>query len=140
MNRPDTIRLAPISFLFFLLILVGATAPGCSNHPCDPVVDPLVGHWIVSDEPTGESGEWIYRRYHPQNVLPSRFRSQFIFKEDGSCRFLVLSPIDAHYWADGTWQRDAGNPTIVHVSGPGGNFSFRILELDNAVLGIRMLE
>lgn len=140
MNRTDTIRLAPISALLLILSLVGIAAPGCHRHPCDGGDDELLaGHWIVSDEPTGESGEWIYRRYDPQNVPLSRFRSQFIFNEDGTCRFLVLAPNDAHYWADGTWQRDAGDPMIVHISSPDGDFSFRILELDDTILRIRTI-
>lgn len=138
MNRQRTTRFAPISLLF-LLILVGAAAPGCDHHPCDPKVDPLVGHWIVSDEPTGESGEWIYRPYGAQDLPLSRFRSEFIFNEDGTCRFLVLAPNDAHYWADGTWRRDDADRSVVHVSSSVRNFSFRILELDSTVLRIREL-
>lgn len=70
----------------------------------DITEDALLGCWMNAyEEQTSDSGK-IYRPCDYMEFPPSRFRDSMEFMEGGECRYMVLSPNDAHYAESGRWE------------------------------------
>ncbi len=62
----------------------------------------LTKEWIHSREEEKDSIK-IFRPKDYRNFLPSRYRQEYHYKENGECSFLVLEPADRHYFEKGFW-------------------------------------
>lgn len=86
--------------LLYLLLLVCSSFTKCQ----DIQATDLVGCWMHSyEEETKTSNHQAYRSCDYKDFPPSRFRFSMELNIDGSCKWLVLSPSDAHYMTEGTW-------------------------------------
>ena len=68
---------------------------------------------------------WVHRyeddtnqysqHYRPvkTSILPSLYRNQLVFGENGNCQYRWLSPVDAHKMKDGSWIFDDGTIYIL---------------------------
>lgn len=54
-----------------------------------------------------------YYRPEKTSILPSLYRNQLIFAQDGTCQYRWLSPVDAHKMKDATWIFDDGTLYIL---------------------------
>lgn len=52
-------------------------------------------HWVNAYEEQ-TAGKMIFRPKGSQEFPASRFRMEYVFKNDGSCQYKYLSPIDKH--------------------------------------------
>jgi hypothetical protein len=102
---------------------VGALLAECSKEfESDPSPALLLKSWTHSyEENTSESID-IYRPSDYKDFAVSRFRQVYDFREDNICYYLVLSPIDAHYMAEGKWSYQAAGPKV------------KIMDADGAVV------
>ena len=66
---------------------------------------------------------------------PARFRQTYDFMEDYTCKYLVLSPNDAHYFEEGTWRYDSENK-ILEITTSQNNIviKYRITNLSEDLL------
>ncbi|MCH8330627.1 MAG: hypothetical protein IH946_04490 [Bacteroidetes bacterium] len=73
---------------------------------CEPNADlPLLnGCWTRSYEEESSGDHEIFRPCDYREFSPSWFRKVYVFKENNECEYLVLSPVDAHYFENGRWQ------------------------------------
>jgi hypothetical protein len=62
-----------------------------------------------------EEGDGTYRPTGSRKFPPSRFREVYVFKADGQCEWLALSPTDAHRMTSGTWKVDEKDPRLIHI-------------------------
>jgi hypothetical protein len=92
----------------------------------------LSQHWLNSSEEETENIK-IYRPKNSREFPPSRFRMQYIFSEDGTCKWYYLAPNDGHHFRDGTWKIDANAENVIHIE-QDGKVSYRILELTEELL------
>ncbi|MCV9385309.1 hypothetical protein [Reichenbachiella ulvae] len=100
----------------FLILLFGCSEEDSNlstNYP-----NGLVNSWVESYE----ESPGVYRPSGFMTFPSSRFRQVYTFNKDGSCEFLVLSSVDAHYIQYGKWQYDDENKMI------------RIYDADNHLL------
>ena len=94
-------------------------------------------HWINSfEEEITNDPTKIFRPSDYMEFQPSRYREQLIFNQDGSCRYLVLSPLDRHYFKTGIWKFLIKKENIIQISDSSGVTykKFQILELDQSLL------
>ncbi|HAH20686.1 MAG: hypothetical protein A2Y00_04750 [Omnitrophica WOR_2 bacterium GWF2_43_52] len=97
--------------------------------------------WFNSYEEQESRTESI-ETYRPEGFKefpPSRFRNEYIFKEDGSCQWLVLHPADAHYLKSGTWEVSPDDDQVILIYDQQHSLqkSFRIIEIQKDLLRIR---
>ena len=80
------------------LIVLSLFLTSCSStKDQEPVPTELFQHWKHSyEEQITRGQEAIYRPANFISFPPSRFRMQYSFSPDGSCRYFKLSPYDAH--------------------------------------------
>ncbi len=68
-----------------------------SNYPNE-----LINTWVESYE----EGYGMYRPSDYATFPASRFRQAYNFMSLNKCEYLVLSPTDGHYMANGFWEYD----------------------------------
>lgn len=119
--------------------------PAADENPPAASGDPLVGSWTHSseEEPAGSTAEW-FRPSMSRDWAEAWFRMRFDFREDGTCDYLWLSPVDAHEMRPGTWERDPKDDRVVRVYDENGDLiervSFFILDLQDDLLRIETLD
>ncbi|MEK6564086.1 MAG: hypothetical protein AABZ65_03540 [Candidatus Omnitrophota bacterium] len=99
--------------------------------------------WFHSYEEQESRTESI-ETYRPEGLNefpPSRFRNKYIFKEDGSCQWLVLHPADAHYLKSGTWEVSRNETQVILIYDQHHNLqkSFKIIEIQKDLLRIKSI-
>jgi hypothetical protein len=92
-------------------------------------------HWMRSTEEE-KQGEHIYRPKASRQFPPSRFRMQFVFKKNGDCQYLYLSPEDAHRMKDAQWRIDGGGTTLLIIKGDATE-SYKIVEVSKEILRLK---
>ena len=98
----------------------------------------LSGHWVHSYEE--DAGGPMTFRPADYKVFPhSRYRQQYIFKEDGTCEWYYLAPDDGHHFREGTWHCDAQDNSVLHIDQNGLDVQYRILELTDDLLRMQPL-
>ena len=123
----------------FLIITFFQKMPDSSAIPEN--LQYLYQAWFNSYEEQESRTESI-ETYRPEGLKefpPSRFRNEYIFKEDGSCQWLVLHPADAHYLKSGTWEVSPGDDQVILIYDQQHNLqkSFRIIEIQKDLLRIK---
>tara|TARA_B100000315_G_scaffold171087_2_gene159595 strand:+ start:501 stop:941 length:441 start_codon:yes stop_codon:yes gene_type:complete len=133
--------------IHFLILLVALTTP-CSkiangaglpkNHQY------LYQSWRRSyEEETSTDFIYIYR-LESYEFPPSRFRDHYIFREDGYCKWYVLSPDDGHYFKWGRWETSENDAQVILIYDEEEQLqnlrSFIILDLQKDLLKIEPVE
>lgn len=90
--------------LLLLLPVSLLTFSGCDSSVDDTNVL-LLKTWVHSYEESSD-GIQVFRPDGSQKFPITRFRSVMELNPEGVCRYLVLAPNDAHYFATGTWSYD----------------------------------
>lgn len=95
--------------------------------------------WINSYEESASDGE-IYRPDGYKDFPAGRYRRTYTFEADGKCKYLVLSPVDAHYEVIGKWSFDQ-DQNLILIRGESDKeiLSLRIVELKKNLLKIQTM-
>ncbi|MEM7185104.1 MAG: hypothetical protein AAF466_00490 [Bacteroidota bacterium] len=121
----------------FLFLLVFT----CSGYThCDKNAEKdYLGCWIDSREENKPPYEGaVFRPCGYKEFPPSRFRFKFELLEDGICKILKVSPIDAHYMEEGTWKFDAPTNTLTLYNANGTlHRSYEVLKAEHDLLELR---
>lgn len=129
-----------VYFLFAFVLIVSA----CDDAGLSPnlLTGELQQAWTHSFEEQEDvnSTTRIYRKSDSREFAVSRFRDAFEFKSDGTCRYLVLHPADAHYFAEGTYTLDSEEKQLrIFDSQNELVKAFEIVELQEELLIIKAL-
>lgn len=87
--------------------------------------------WINNREEQTNSDTLIYRHcdYYPEFPI-SRYRNQFVLKENHEASYLILAPDDGHYMKDCTWMYDEQSKKLsFHFPGNPDATEYRVLEI-----------
>ena|SRR3989338_2663901 len=132
-------RNLPSVIFLFLIVTFFQKTPDSSAAPEN--LQYLYQSWFHSYEEQESCAEpvEIYRPEGFKEFPPSRFRMNYIFKEDGSCQWLVLHPADAHYLTSGTWEvsRDDDQIVLIYDQQHNLHHSLRIIEMQKNLLRIK---
>ena len=79
----------------------------------------------------------IYRPSAFKQFSPSRFRMQYVFAKDGACKWMFLSPDDAHHFKDGKWKID---DHVLQIVKEKATESFQVIELSKDLLKMKLLD
>lgn len=126
-----------------LAVLLATTLFACegeANLPGpDLVLNDLYQVWVHSHEENPSGSVQIYRPENSRQFPVSRFRDVFEFKDDGNCRYLFLSPNDAHFMKDGTfvYVPDTGDLTVNDDTGQ-AVYKFRLIQLEDEVMTLQL--
>lgn len=95
----------------------------------------LCQHWVNSyeEEPQTNKGH-LYRPKHFKEFPASRFRMQYIFYRDGTCKWFYLDPTDGHHFKPGNWRVGPNNRNVLQIIQGGITDSYRVSELKKDVL------
>jgi len=89
-------------------------------------------HWVNSyEEQTG--GNLVFRPAGSREFPASRFRMEYVFNTDGSCRYKFLSPTDAHRMENCVFTKVGNKVYIYDESGavrPDLSFTFSTASKD----------
>jgi|SRR5687768_1440243 len=92
----------------------------------------LINCWIHSlEEQNNVQGPPdIFRPCDYKDFGPARYRHKINLKADNQAEYLVLSPIDAHYTEEGTWEFDDVNSILRILDASGEIFyEYEVLEI-----------
>ena len=132
-------RNLPSVIFLFLIVTFFQKMPDSSAVPEN--LQYVYQAWFHSYEEQKNRAEpiEIYRPEGFKEFPLSRFRMEYIFKEDGSCQWLVLHPADAHYLKSGTWEvsRDETQVILIYDQQHNLQKSFRIIEIQKDLLRIK---
>ena len=142
-----TMKSTPIVLVVALLatsiVACGGDRPAAPS-PTDVEPADLLGRWtrsVEEESATDDPGVEWFRRPDSRDFAPTWFRMTYEFGGDGSCRYLWLSPVDAHEMRDGRWDFDVNDPLVVRVFDEEGEqldgVSFRIVTLTGDLLRVR---
>ncbi len=89
------------NFIIKILVLgfIVSGISGCSDDNLEVNSKYLINSWTESRE----EGLGIYRPSDFKDFPISRFRQTYKFMDKEECEYMVLSPVDAHYLANGSW-------------------------------------
>jgi hypothetical protein len=135
MNRVMIAALATAVSLSLFTIAIAAEPGG--KEPAGALdVKQLTKSWTHSYE----EGDGTYRPTGSKKFPPSRFRAVYVFKDEGKCEWLALSPTDAHRMTSGTWKIDEKDPRLIHIYGANKDKpvkSLQVVELKDDLLRIK---
>ena len=121
-----TIALVALATVFLLT--------SCEDVPSIRV-DLLTNDWLHSfEEDSPHSTAATYRPSDSRPFDPSRFRMEYMFRENGDCLWMELMPTDAHVLREGRWWLSSFDESILFVDKGARIDSFRILELGGDIL------
>lgn len=124
--------LVAISIIFYSC----KTEEGCGNEP----IQSLMGCWWHSYEEDISNDILIFRPCNDQDqeIPLSRFRSVYVLKDEGSCEYLVLHPLDAHYMEEGKWDYNACTGIIqVKTLKDSSIFEMEVMDLEEDKLTVK---
>ncbi len=118
----------PVLYLFILSLFACSEVENASIQKC----------WVLSERGDG------FQLYYPcgdERIQASRFSPAYNFYDSNKCEYLVLSPNDAHYFIEGSYEYDPEFLSIT-VESLKKNLivKFRILELKENQLKVQLLE
>jgi hypothetical protein len=123
--------------LCFLLLMLLAPAYAEDVKPTNVNIDFLCQQWTHSREEQQNDGVQVYRPSTFKKFSPSRFRMQYLFAKDGTCKWMFLSPSDAHQLKDGKWKIDPADDRVLQVEKGEMTESYRVIELTNDLLKLK---
>jgi len=101
-------------FLMGLSTLLLSACAGLSEGDDTPKTEAphFYQHWVNAyEEQTAE--QMVFRPKDSKDFLPSRFRMEYVFNNDGSCQYKYLSPTDAHTMKNCVYTK-VGNKVYVY--------------------------
>ena len=122
-----------------LILLLAVLSPALAEDkiPGKINVEFLCQHWMHSrEEQQGEQVE-LYRPANFKQFPPSRFRMQYVFAKDGTCKWMFLSPSDAHQLKDGTWKIDPSDASVLQIVKGETTESYKVIELTKDLLKLK---
>ncbi len=81
--------------------------------------DLLINCWIHAHEEDPADDIDLYIVCDANDLPISRFRKTIDLRSDGTATYLVLSPIDAHYTEEGSWNFDLASQTLEILNADG---------------------
>lgn len=125
-----------IPTLFSLSIIVFCACPKLDQGTTvDSTEDALLGCWTNAYEEETAASSKIYRPCDYTDFPASRFRDAMEFMEEGECRYLALSPHDAHHMVEGRWEYLEATKEVKISSIDGSAIkTLRILEVGDDIL------
>ena len=123
--------------LCFLLLALVAPVFAEDVEPGKLNIDFLCQHWMHSREEEQGNGVQLYRPITFKKFPPSRFRMQYVFAKDGTCKWMFLSPVDAHQLKDGKWKIDPADPSVLRIEKGEMTESYRVIELTKDLLKLK---
>ena len=125
--------------LCFLVLTFLASAYAEDVKPSKLNTDLLCQHWVNAREEEQGDGVQVYRPSNFQKFPPSRFRMQFIFTKDGTCKWMFLSPEDAHRFKDGQWKIDSADARVLQIIEGAAAESSVVIKLTKDLLKLKPL-
>ena len=125
-----------VKTLCFLLLMLLAPAYAEDVKPSKLNINFLCQHWIHAREEEQGNGVQIYQPSTLKKFPPSRFRMQYIFAKEGMCKWMFLSPVDAHQLKDGKWKIDDRGLQIIKGE---ATESCKVMELTKDTLKLKPL-
>ena len=123
----------------FLLLMLLAPVFAEDVKPANVNIDFLCQHWMHAREEEQGDGVQVYRPSTFKKFPPSRFRMQYIFAKDGTCKWLFLSPVDAHQLKDGKWKIAPADAHVLRIDQGERTESFKVIELTKDLLKLKPL-
>ncbi len=123
--------------LCFLLLSLLSPAYAEDVKPGKLNIDFLCQHWMHAREEQQNDEVQIYRPSTFQKFPPSRFRMQYVFTKDGTCKWMFLSPVDAHQLKDGKWKSDPADANILRIEKGEKVESCKVIELTKELLKLK---
>jgi hypothetical protein len=98
----------------------------------------FLGAW--QHDPSRDEGDVMVFVSADQDLGPARYRQTYSFAENGVASLRVLSPTDAHYTAEGRWQRSGDrNLVLVYTDSEGAEqrVELELVSVDDEALRLR---
>jgi biopolymer transport protein ExbD len=124
----------------FCLLLLMLLAPAYAEDvkPSKLNIEFLCQHWMHSREEQQQGdGVQIFRPSTFKQFPPSRFRMQYIFAKDGTCKWMFLSPVDAHQLKGGEWKIDPADASVLRIDKGEKTESYKVIELTKDLLRMK---
>ena len=127
-------NLKGILFIITVVIILGCN----TIEPKDINIELLNKEWVHSREEEKDS-ILVYRPIDYKEFPTSRYRQMYFFADSGSCKYYVLSPYDAHYFEEGTWEYKEDE--ILNIFNPQKELiiSYKIITLKDNLLELLQL-
>jgi hypothetical protein len=117
----------------FSPVFAGDVKPGILN------IDLFCQHWKHStDEQQGEQIQ-VYRPANFKQFPPSRFRMEYVFAKDGTCKWMFLDPADAHHFRDGKWKVTPADKPKLQIFKGETTESYQVIELTKDLLRVKLV-
>jgi hypothetical protein len=62
-----------------------------------------------------------------------------VFAKDGTCKWMFLSPVDAHQLKDGKWKIDPVDPSVLRIEKGEATESYKVIEVTKDLLKLKPL-
>ncbi len=104
----------------------------------------LQHHWVHAREEDSQEGKekglLVYYPKGSREFRPSRFRMEYDLQAGGKCRWMELSPSDAHQLQPGSWRlRSDGKGAVLEIREGKITKRFEVVELKKDKLRLRSL-
>lgn len=128
------------NLLFSCLLFTAVTISAKTNKSALPEV--FYKCWMASYE--DDDQKTMVRHYRScdyKEFKPTRYRQSITFEKNGVCKYLQLSPTDAHFIVEGKWSYNH-KTKLISVSDDKGApvFKFRIKSVDKSVMTVEFDE
>ena len=137
-------NITSISKYLLALLFAGTLLSGCwgqtePDETCNATN--LKGHWIHSyEEDSPNNRIRIFRPANFKTFPSSRYRAEYVFNDDGSCKWYYLAPNDGHHFRNGTWRCDRKESNVIHIYKDGIDHQYRIVELTDDILRLEAMQ
>jgi hypothetical protein len=133
-------RIIRLIFICLYLCLFISCSDNIEPGDSQISIEHLYNKWYDSYEENSDFGE-IYRPEGYKEFQASKYRRTYTFELNGKCKWLVLSPYDAHYETNSFWDYDQKQNVISIKSESGKEIRrLKILELKKDLLRIETQE
>ena len=127
------------TIMLTVFILTGMIITSCMNN--QTVIQRFLFEksWTHSSEESVDGEFDIYRPSNYKEFPPRRFRQVFIFKDNKLCDYLTLSPNDAHFMKNGSWDYDEKtNIMSIYNENSEKLYEFKVMELNDTLLKLKV--
>ncbi len=130
-----TINLLKVFTILTITFLISCTKT--STVKTNPF---LFNCWTDSYEESENKESTIYRSCDYKVFDSSHYRNSFTLREDLTLDYLVLSPVDAHFFIEGTWELNESMDVITLFSNDDKVLAkYKIVEIEEDMLSLKRL-
>ena len=126
--------------IVFCLLLIAVNNSAQISKSIMP--DAFYNCWLASyeeDEPN--TNIKIYRPCDYKEFKPSMFRQSITYEKNGVCKYLQLSPNDAHYFVEGKWIYNKKKKVVTIKDDKNKDvFKFKIKKLEKTLMKAEFIE